>query len=176
MKSILIILINPVLASQKTHWVPITKKLFSLFREIIAVYSRNNDGQSRFLFGSRSVKKLSGNTGYLDWYFSWFYSVPSDKCRDRISIRRGQVLAVSLWPCSPCEPWPLFQFLNLYTVGKTPWTGGQPPPTNRKTQTQNKRTQIFMPWVGFEPTILVFEQAKTVLALDRVATKQVRYI
>jgi hypothetical protein len=24
---------------------------------------------------------------------------------------------------SPCGPWPLFQFLNLYTVGRTPWTG-----------------------------------------------------
>jgi hypothetical protein len=21
-------------------------------------------------------------------------------------------------------PWPLFQFLNLYTVGRTSWTGG----------------------------------------------------
>jgi hypothetical protein len=27
-----------------------------------------------------------------------------------------------------------------------------------------------MPWMGFEPTILVFERAKTVHALDRVAT------
>jgi hypothetical protein len=23
-------------------------------------------------------------------------------------------------------PWPLFQFLNLYTVGRTPWKGDQP--------------------------------------------------
>jgi hypothetical protein len=27
-----------------------------------------------------------------------------------------------------------------------------------------------MPWVGFEPTISVFEQAKTVHALDRAVT------
>jgi hypothetical protein len=27
-----------------------------------------------------------------------------------------------------------------------------------------------MPWAGFEPTILVFERAKTVYALDRAAT------
>jgi hypothetical protein len=27
-----------------------------------------------------------------------------------------------------------------------------------------------MPWFGFEPTILAFERAKTVRALDRVAT------
>jgi hypothetical protein len=43
----------------------------------------------------------------------------------------------------PCGPWPLFQFLNLYTVGRTPWTGDQPVarplPTHRSTQTQNKR-------------------------------------
>jgi hypothetical protein len=41
--------------------------------------------------------------------------------------------------------WPLFQFLELYTVGRTPWTGDQPVtmplPTYRITQTQNKRTQ-----------------------------------
>jgi hypothetical protein len=63
-----------------------------------------------------------------------------------------------------------FSFLILYTVGKTPWTGDQtvvrPLPTHRTTQTQNKRT----PWVGFEPTIPVFERAKTVLASDRMAT------
>jgi hypothetical protein len=49
-----------------------------------------------------------------------------------------------LWLCSPCEPWPLFQFLNLYTVCRNPWTGDQPVarslPTHRTTQTQNKRT------------------------------------
>jgi hypothetical protein len=42
-------------------------------------------------------------------------------------------------------PWPLFQFLHPYTVGRTPWTGDQavagPLPTHRTTQTQNKRTQ-----------------------------------
>jgi hypothetical protein len=34
-------------------------------------------------------------------------------------------------------PWPLFQFLNLYTAGRTPWTGDQPVarplPTHRTT-------------------------------------------
>jgi hypothetical protein len=38
------------------------------------------------------------------------------------------------------DTWPLFQFLNLYTVGRTPWTGDQPVarplPTQRKTQTE----------------------------------------
>jgi hypothetical protein len=71
-------------------------------------------------------------------------------------------------------PWPLFQVLDLYTVGRTPWTGDQPVarklPTHRTTQTQNKRTQTSMPQVGFQPTIPVFEQAKTVHASDRTAT------
>jgi hypothetical protein len=30
------------------------------------------------------------------------------------------------WLYSPYGPWPLFQFLNPYTVGRTPWTGDQP--------------------------------------------------
>jgi hypothetical protein len=45
------------------------------------------------------------------------------------------------------------------TSGRTPWTGDQPIarplPAHRATQTQNKRTQTSMPWVGFEPTICV---------------------
>jgi hypothetical protein len=59
----------------------------------------------------------------------------------------------------------------LYTVGKTPWTGDQsvanPLPTHRTTQTQNKRTETSIPRVGFEPTIQVFDRAKTVHALER---------
>jgi hypothetical protein len=45
-----------------------------------------------------------------------------------------------------------------------------PLPAHRTTQIQNKRTQTFMPQIGFEPTIPVFEQAKTVLALNSTAT------
>jgi hypothetical protein len=45
-----------------------------------------------------------------------------------------------------CAPWPLFQFLNLYTVGRTPWTGDQPVarplPTHRTTQTEQTHTDI----------------------------------
>jgi hypothetical protein len=71
-------------------------------------------------------------------------------------------------------PWPLFSFLILCTVGWTPWTGDQPAawplPTHRTTQTQKKRTQTSMPQVGFELTIPAFERAKTVHALDCVAT------
>jgi hypothetical protein len=68
-------------------------------------------------------------------------------------------------------PWSLFQFLNLYKIDRTPWTGDQsvarPLPTHTTTQIQNKRTQTPMPRVRFEPTIPVFERAMTVHALDR---------
>jgi hypothetical protein len=76
-------------------------------------------------------------------------------------IRNVNLPIISLCLCSPCGPWPLFQFLNLYTVSRTPWTGDQPVarplPTHRITQTQNKRTQTSMPRVGFEPMIPVFD-------------------
>jgi hypothetical protein len=79
-----------------------------------------------------------------------------------------------LWTYSPCGPWPLFQFLNLYTVGRTLLTWDEPVArplaTHRTTQTQNTRTQTSMPRVGLEPTIPVFERAKTVHASDRTAT------
>jgi hypothetical protein len=78
------------------------------------------------------------------------------------------------WLYSPCGPWPLFQFLNLDTFGRSPWTSDQPVgwplPTHRITQTQNKCTQTTMTLVGFELIIPVFERAKTVHASDRAAT------
>jgi hypothetical protein len=50
-----------------------------------------------------------------------------------------------------------------YTVSRTPWTEDQPVarplPTHRITKTRNKGKQTFMPWVGFELTIPVFELA-----------------
>jgi hypothetical protein len=71
-------------------------------------------------------------------------------------------------------PWQIFQFLNLYTVGRTPWTGDQsvarPLPTHRTTQTQNKHIQTSMPRVGLEPMTPVFQRAKTVYALVPAAT------
>jgi hypothetical protein len=80
----------------------------------------------------------------------------------------------SLWLYSPLDLGRFFNFLILYTVGRTPWTGDQPVarllPTHRTTQTQNKRTQTSIPWVGFEPTIPVFERVKAVHASDRPAT------
>jgi hypothetical protein len=60
-------------------------------------------------------------------------------------------------------PWPLFSFLILYTVGRTPLTGDQPvarPLPIHRTETQNKCTQTTMPQMGFEPTTPLFERAK----------------
>jgi hypothetical protein len=47
-------------------------------------------------------------------------------------------------------------------MGDKPVTG--PLPIHRTAQTQNKRTETSMPWVGFEPTTLVFERAETACA------------
>jgi hypothetical protein len=65
-----------------------------------------------------------------------------------------------------------FSFL-IFTASRSPWTEDQPVerplPTHRTTQTQNRCTQASMSRVGFEPTIPMFEGAKTVHALDRAA-------
>jgi hypothetical protein len=86
----------------------------------------------------------------------------------------AEITSIYLWLYSACGPWPLFQFLKPYTVVRTPWTGDQPVArplsTHRTTQIQNKRTHTSMPLVGFNPTIPVFQQAKTFHALDHTAT------
>jgi hypothetical protein len=46
----------------------------------------------------------------------------------------------------------------------------RPLSAHRTTQTENKRTQTFIPRVEFEPTIPVFKGAKMVHALDRAAS------
>jgi hypothetical protein len=82
---------------------------------------------------------------------------------------------IYLWLYSPLlDLERFFGFMIFYTVGRTPWTGDQPIarplPAHRTAQTKNKRTQISMPQVEFEPTTPVFERAKTVHTLDRAAT------
>jgi hypothetical protein len=71
----------------------------------------------------------------------------------------------------PFGPWPLFSFLILYTVGITPWMWDQTVTRPLPTQTQNKRTQTSMAVVRFEPTIPLFERAKTVHALNCAVTE-----
>jgi hypothetical protein len=64
-----------------------------------------------------------------------------------------------------------FNYLIVSTANRAPWTRDQPIarplPTQSTTQSQNKRTQTYVPLVTFEPTTPVFEQAKTVYALDQ---------
>jgi len=54
--------------------------------------------------------------------------------------------------------------------GRTPWTGDQPDPTpiptHGTTQHRKPQTHTSMHLLGFEPTIPVFEQLKTVHALQ----------
>jgi hypothetical protein len=59
------------------------------------------------------------------------------------------------------------QSVGLLGLGISPSEGRY---IHRTTQTKTKRTQTSIPRVGFEPTIPVFERAKTVHALDRAAT------
>jgi hypothetical protein len=47
---------------------------------------------------------------------------------------------------------------------------------NRTTQTQNKRRETSTPWVGFEPSLPVFERAKTFHALDHCDRQKIRVI
>jgi hypothetical protein len=83
-------------------------------------------------------------------------------------LKKYSILSMALQPF--VGPWPLFQFHNLGRVGRTPWTGDQPVArplsTHRTTQTRNKRTQISMNRVGFEPKTPVFQRAKKIYALD----------
>jgi hypothetical protein len=78
--------------------------------------------------------------------------------------------SIYLWLYSPLlNLGHFFSLLMLYTVSRTSWMRDQPftrpPPTHRTTHTQTT-----MPWVASEPTIPVFERAKTVHALDCAAT------
>jgi hypothetical protein len=89
----------------------------------------------------------------------------------RLNYILSSSLSTYLWLYSPYGPWPHFQFLNLYTLNRTPWTEDQPIARplleHRTAQTQNKRIQTSMPLLGFKPTIPVFQRAKTVHALYR---------
>jgi hypothetical protein len=98
------------------------------------------------------VKYVTAQVSLVSWEtvigWNWLRIMPSS--RNQISIFLGLY--------STCGPWPLFQFLNLYTVGRTPWTGDQPVARPLPTHRINADR---VPRVGFEPTIPVFERAKT---------------
>jgi hypothetical protein len=71
-------------------------------------------------------------------------------------------------------PWPLFQFLDPNTVGllerRISPSQGLCTYTGEHKHRINAHKHTVMPWVEFEPTILVFELEKTVHAVDRAAT------
>jgi hypothetical protein len=77
---------------------------------------------------------------------------------------------------SIADPWnPLFHFSFLLLRPSVGLLGREISPSqgrnlHRTTKTQNKRRQTSMPWVGFEPTIPVFEREKTFHALNRTVT------
>jgi hypothetical protein len=61
------------------------------------------------------------------------------------------------------------QFLNVRQLVGLLGRGIRPLQSRYLTQTQNKHKRPYMPWVRFEPTILVFERAKIFHAVDRAA-------
>jgi hypothetical protein len=110
---------------------------------------------------------------YVSWIIAWCQGKDNQLTRDR---SRSNCLHLSLYGSTVLllDLDGFFSYLLLYTVGRTPLTGDQavakPLPTQRTIQTQNKRTQISMPWVEFEPTIPALKRVKTFHALDRAAT------
>jgi hypothetical protein len=101
---------------------------------------------------------------YLSIYISIYLSIYS--CCSHLEHRTAVKRFVSL------------QFLNLRQSvgllgrGISPTQGRY---LHRTTQTQNKRRQTSLLWVGFEPTIPAFEQEKTFHALDRVVMWSARW-
>jgi hypothetical protein len=107
---------------------------------------------------------------YLSIYLSIYISIYLSIC---LSVYLSVYLSIYLqYFC--CTLAISFSSLILYTVGWTTWTGDQPVtrplPTHRTTETQNRRTQTSMPWVGFEPTISVFQRTETVHISHPAAT------
>jgi hypothetical protein len=113
---------------------------------------------------------------------SWFESCGHPNRTNLPLMRSLYALSIylSIHPCcfhlehrASVKRFASLQFLHLrHSVGHL---GRGISPTQGRylhkiTQTQNKRGQISVPWVGFEATIPAFEQAKTVHALDRAAT------
>jgi hypothetical protein len=77
--------------------------------------------------------------------------------------------SIYLWLYSPLLDLGHFFSFLIYTVSRTSWTRDQPVVRPLHTR-KKKRTQTFMPWVGFEPTIPALKRANMVHALDRAAS------
>jgi hypothetical protein len=117
---------------------------------------------------NKMIKKLV--TEIIRVYSVNHHCIPLVKCKLKHVMHIVlYIYLIYLSIYSPCGCWPLFQLINLYTFGRTPWTGDGPVtgplPKHSGKQTQNKSTQTFLPRVGFEPTIPVFKRVKTVQKL-----------
>jgi hypothetical protein len=90
----------------------------------------------------------------------------------RISRARNQHEAGSSRTCFLLPLWILanFQFLNLYTVGRTLWTGDQPVARPLYLHTDKTHTHIHSSSGIRTHDLCVFERAKRVHALDCAAT------
>jgi hypothetical protein len=108
---------------------------------------------------------------YLHAHQRWephIVNLMSSRSTTRWRVLIMKFLYFSLWLYSPLNLGRIFSSLILYTVGRSLLTGDQPVarplPTHRTSL--NKRTQISMPWMEFEPTTPEFVREKTVHASD----------
>jgi hypothetical protein len=122
------------------------------------------------------VRKTDTSRAKEGYFLLAFCKWTSDICKTAKNAHQISVylptylslyLSACLWLYSPLlGPSRFFSSLIYYTIGRTLWTGYQPVakplPAHRIAQTQNKRRQTSMSWVGFE-------RATTVHALDRPA-------
>jgi hypothetical protein len=121
------------------------------------------------------------------------YSLPTGSTETTVLLKfvfgSHHILSISIYLYSYCshlehrasvKRFVSLQFLNpRQSVGLLGWGSAHWKATHylhRTTQTRNKCRQTSMPWMGFEPTIPVFGQAKTVQALDHVATNHITLV
>jgi hypothetical protein len=91
----------------------------------------------------RFVKSTRSTTCSLCYHIPlcrihFWISVALDKTSITTNRLDASQITIYLWVYSPfVGPWPLFSFLIIYTVGRTPWAGDQPVamplPTHRTT-------------------------------------------
>jgi hypothetical protein len=113
----------------------------------------------------RSIRKSNFHIGNRASHLTVCSMVPQATTLQRAPSPVHVYLSVAL---QPFWIFASFQFLGLYTVGRTPWMGDLP--VTRTTKIQNKRTHTSMPSVGFKPTIRMFERPKIIPALDHAAS------
>jgi hypothetical protein len=137
----------PVKASSAILWFPLEKLIIPM---MVTKLSNVTEHESSLSYSPKSLQR-SPHTRHFSGSISFLLPL--------------------LWSIK--HPWNTlfhFSFLILGQSVGLPGRGDQsvarPLLAHRTTQTQNKRTQTSMPWVGLKPIIPAFERAKTVHALD----------